>query len=108
MFLIFVSEIISDSPLGKDELRLGGVLFYLFAQAANVHVHRAQIAQIVVLPDGFQKLFAAENRAAIRGEQLQKVELLGREVDFLLADGDRAAVGVEGSFSGCMWCNCRF
>ena len=60
-----------------------------------MHVHRAQVAQIVVLPDGFQKVFAAENLAAVADEQLKQIEFLRREVDLLLADGHRAVVQVD-------------
>ncbi len=94
-FLILVSKIVANSPLGEDVLRLAGYALNLFAQAANVHVYGAQIAQVVVLPDGLQQVFTAEDLAAVGGEELQKIKLLGGEVDLLAADGDAAVVQVQ-------------
>ena len=92
--LILVSEIVAHSPLGEDVFRLTGDLFNLFAQAANVHVYRAEVAQVVVFPDGFQQVFPGKDLAAIGDKQVQKVELLGREVDLFAADGYGTVVHV--------------
>lgn len=80
---VLVGEIVSNSPLGKDEFRLRSVSFNLFTQTADVDIDCAGIAHIVVLPDGLQHGFTAEHFAAVVDEQLQQVELLGGQTNLL-------------------------
>ena len=94
-FVIFVREIVTHSPLGENEFRLRRVALDLLPQAADVHVHGAQIAQIVVLPDGFQQVLAGKHLAAFGREQLQKVKLLRSQVDLAPIDGHRAVGQVD-------------
>ena len=42
--LVLVGEIVAHLPFREDKLRFIGVALNLLAQAADVHVHRAQIA----------------------------------------------------------------
>ena len=72
--LILVSEIVAHSPLGEDILRLAGHLFNLLAQAADVHVYRAKIAQVIVFPNGLKQVFPGKDLAAIGDKQVQKVK----------------------------------
>ena len=63
--LILIGEIVAHSPLGEDEFRLGGVALDLFTQPADMHIHRARVAGVIVLPYGFQQGLAADLLAAV-------------------------------------------
>src|SRR5512140_345723 len=51
-----------------DTFRISRILFDLLAQPANVHIHRARIAGIVVTPDLLEQSFTTERRARIANE----------------------------------------
>ena len=53
-----------------------------------MHVHRAGVAHVIVLPHRFQHGFPAEHLAPVGDEQLQQIKFLGRQADFLAAQGD--------------------
>ena len=53
-----VLEIVANSPLGQNMLRLGRIFFELFAQPPDMHVHRADLAADVVAPDRVEQRLA--------------------------------------------------
>src|SRR5690606_30030858 len=53
----------------------------LGAEAADVHVHGAGAAEVVVAPDLLQELRAGEDPARVLGEVLQQLELLEGQVE---------------------------
>src|SRR5947209_1658064 len=88
-------ELIPDAPHRLQQLRLGGVVFDLLAQQADMHVHHALIAQEVVAPDPLQQLRPAVDDAGSAGQRVQQVELQRREVDGRAALGDPAPRQVD-------------
>ena len=60
-----------------------------------MNVDRAQIAEIIVLPDGLKKVFTAENLAAVVYKHLQKVEFLGGQVCQLTGTGGVSRVEIQ-------------
>src|SRR5919198_1744135 len=88
-------ELIPDAPHRLQQFRLGGVIFDLLAQQADVHVHHALIAEEVVAPDALQQLRPAVDDAGSAGQRAQQVELQRREVDRRPALGDPATRQVD-------------
>src|ERR687884_1395850 len=88
-------ELIPDAPHRLQQFRLGGVIFDLLAQQADVHVHHALIAEEVVAPDALQQLRPAVDDAGSAGQLAQQVEFQRREVDGCPALADPAARQVD-------------
>src|SRR5918911_1042383 len=63
----FLAENIPDTPRGVDELGVAGVALDLLAQVADVHVHRALVAELVA-PHPPEQSAAREHPARARGE----------------------------------------
>ncbi len=62
-------------------------------QAADVHIHRARIALIVIAPHEVKQRLAAVHLAGVLHQKQDQVKLLHRELD-LLAALHRAALGL--------------
>jgi hypothetical protein len=60
-----------------------------------VHVHRARVAGERVAPDALEQLVARQHEALVVEQLPEEVELLGRELDLLLADPHLAPAGVD-------------
>ena len=45
-----------------------GIVLYLFAQPADMHVERARVTQVICVPNFFHQLLAAEDLAWIAHE----------------------------------------
>lgn len=67
----------------------------LCAQAANVDIDSAGAALVEGAPNGVQKLVAAQGAPRVLDEVAEQGKLLGRELQRLLADLDRAGGEVE-------------
>src|SRR5262245_26860918 len=65
--------------------RLGRVHLHLLAQPRHVHRHRRRIAQIGVVPYPIEQLLAAEHLARMAGQEVEQLELVGTQLDHLLA-----------------------
>ena len=55
----------------------------LFAQPADVHVHRPRAAGVVIAPDVGEEQVARQHAPPVLQQVLQQQELLGGELDFL-------------------------
>ena len=53
-----LGKVVAHAPLRDDVFGGGGVALELFAQAADVHVHGADIALIVIAPHEVEQLLA--------------------------------------------------
>ena len=93
--LVLVGEIVTNLPLRQNEFGLVVVALDLLAQTADVHVHRAGVAGVVILPHRVQHLLAGEGTAAVGDEQLQQIELLGGQTDGLVAQGAGALEQID-------------
>src|SRR5690606_156727 len=100
-----LAEVVARSSLGENETRVAGMLFDLFPEPADGHVHGADIPMVPVAPYVFQKGFPAENLPGMLGQVLEQLELPGGQFDLLLAlehlvplqvDGQVPAVDVVG------------
>ena len=49
-------------------------------------VHRPRVAEVVEAPNLVKKLVAREHAVVVRGEEVDQLQLLGRQVDRLAAD----------------------
>ena len=74
---------------------MAGVELQLFAQAADMHVHGAGVALIIVAPDQIQQAFAAVNAAGVAHQKLDQVELLHRQLHVLPVLAGAAALGID-------------
>src|SRR5919197_662243 len=88
-------ELIPDAAHRLEQFRLGGVIFDLLAQQADVHVHHALITEEVVAPDALQQLRPAVDDAGSAGQLAQQVEFQRREVDGCPALADPATPQVD-------------
>ena len=52
--LVFIGEIVANSPLGEDEFGLVGITLNLLAQSADMNVYSTCVAGVIVLPYGFR------------------------------------------------------
>ena len=82
-------EIVANSPLCHDVLGLGGIALQLLADAADMHVHRADIALVVVAPDEIEQVFPGIDPVRVADEKVDEIEFLGRQIR-----QDPVAVGV--------------
>jgi len=78
-----VLEIITHAPFGDDKVGLGGVELQLLPQAADVHVHRARVALIVIAPDEIQQGLAAVDAAGVAHKQLDELIFAAGQLDRL-------------------------
>src|SRR5205823_3526921 len=85
-------DLVADPPDGHDRRGLAE----LAAELADVHVDGPRVAGEGVAPDALQELVAREDETAVVEELPEQVELLGRELDLLLADAHLAATRVHG------------
>jgi hypothetical protein len=83
-------EFIPHPPHGQDVLRLAGVDFNLFSQAADMHRDRGWIGVKLIVPNVSQQLGARKDLLGMLGEMEQEIELFCREHDGTLIDFDYA------------------
>src|SRR6266508_5781247 len=88
-------EAISEPTHGDDVTRVGRVGFDLGAQAADVDIDEAAVAEVVVLPHAVEQFFPAEHLAPVQGELAEQAELGFREVYFFAALEHLALLGDE-------------
>ena len=72
-------------------LGLGRILFQLLPQAADMDVHRPDVAAVLVGPDGVQQRLPGVDPAGVAHQEFHHIKLLGGEHDQLLS-----LVGVPG------------
>src|SRR5690606_1081621 len=82
---------------GADELLV--LRAELRAQAPHVDVDRPRPTVVVVAPDLLEELRPREDTTGVRGEALEELELLVREVDRLAAHLDGVAARVDDEVS---------
>src|SRR4029077_9602427 len=68
-------EVIADTTERFQILRVAGIAFNLFAQAADVDIDGARGDEGSLLPDGIEELIAGEDAAAMRGQILEQAKL---------------------------------
>ena len=90
-----VLEIVANSPLGQNMLRLGRIFFELFAQPPDMHVHRADLAADVVAPDRVEQRLARIYAVGIAHQKLHEVEFLRRQIDRHVLAKRAAAAAVK-------------
>ena len=90
-----VAAFIADAPYGQNILGLRRVLFYLRAQPVDVGINGVLEAGVIVAPNKIQQLRARIDPAWISGELHKKVELRGRELDFVPVNTDAALFPVD-------------
>ena len=76
-------------------LRLGRVALDLPAHALDERVDAALGDVGVVSPDAPHQRFAAEDDPLVAREQVQQLELVGRQIDFALAEPRVAPRGID-------------
>src|SRR6476659_1122684 len=86
-----VSDLVSDAPDSGNRT----VVAELAPQLAHVHVHRAGVPRKRVAPHPLQQLVPGQYESAVVEQLPEQVELLGRQLHLLAADGDLAAAGVD-------------
>src|SRR6476661_7231130 len=74
-------EFVADTPDGLDVARAHGVRLDLLAQASDVDGHGAAVAEMGVVPDVVEELFAGEDLTRARRQEVQQIELLGGQLD---------------------------
>src|SRR6266542_3171178 len=84
-------HLVADAPDGDDWRGFAE----LAAQLANVHVDRARVAGERVAPDALEQLVARQHQPAVVEQLPEQVELLRRELHFLVADAYLAATCVD-------------
>ena len=73
-------EIVPNSPLCHNMFRNGRIVFQLFTDPPNMHVHRANIAAIIIAPDNVQQLLTGVDSVRIADQQLNQIEFLCGEL----------------------------
>ena len=68
---------VADAPDGLQEPRVRRVLLDVAPQPVDVDIDRAGLAGVVVAPDAFQQLVAAEHLAGVAQQERQQLERLG-------------------------------
>src|SRR5215218_2116147 len=84
-------DLVADAPDGHDRRRVAE----LAAELPNVHVDGARVARERVPPDALEQLVARQHEALVVEQLPEQIELLGSELDLLLADPDLPAAGVD-------------
>src|SRR5918996_1273437 len=80
-------HLVADAPHGHDRRRVAE----LPAQLADVDVDGARVTGERVAPDALEQLVASEYEPLVVEQLPEQVELLGGELDLLLADAHLAA-----------------
>ena len=75
--------------------RVARIALDLLAQTADVYVHGADVAGVLVAPHNVQQVFTAVYFIRVKYQQLQDIKLLCRQVDLLSVDEDAAALAVQ-------------
>src|SRR6476661_9668372 len=88
-----VVQRIAGAAHGPDRILLAAGIEQ-FAQAADVHIHRAFVDINVAAPDAVQQLLPAEHAAWMLQEKLQQAILGRTEVDRTSRTGDPAFLAV--------------
>src|SRR5260370_18430433 len=76
------AHLVADAPHRDDRRPIAE----LAAQLAHMHVDRARLARERIAPDASEQLIASEDKAAVVEQLPQQIELLWRQLDFLLCD----------------------
>src|SRR5579859_2023992 len=90
---------VPDAPQSFEILRVVGVAFDLFAQAADVDVDRARSDKGSFLPDGVEKLIPRENTAAVCGEVFEQAKLSNGSQNVAAANLDGHGRGIDFQFT---------
>src|SRR5947208_16741381 len=85
------ADLVADAPDGHDRRGLAE----LAAQLPHVDVHGAGIPGEGVAPDALEQLVPCQDEPAVIEQLPQQVELLRRELDFLVPHLDLAPAGVD-------------
>ena len=93
--LLFVAELVANSPNGQDHLRVFRVLFDLGSQTIDVGIDSAVITFIGVVPDFFEQVLTRENPPRVRCEEPQEVKLFGSKLHLAFSDSYFASRGID-------------
>src|SRR5581483_7182651 len=89
------ADLVAHAPHRDDRRRIAE----LAAQLPHVNIDRPRVAREGVAPDALEQLIAREHETAVVEQLPEKVELLRRELDLLVADLRLAPAGVDGELA---------
>ena len=73
-------ELVAHAPNCAQVAWPRGVYIDLLTESAHVNCHRATVTTVAVVPDVLEELLAREALLGMRGEEVEKVELFGGEM----------------------------
>ena len=68
---------VADAAHRLDQARVRGVFLQFLAEPADMDIHGACVADVIVTPDVMQQLVAGENCPTVAHEIREQLELLG-------------------------------
>ena len=74
------AKIVTNAALGHNNLWLGRVILYLFAESSDCNIHSADIAVILIIPYAFKQALEAKTTVLI---DIYKIKFADSEVDKL-------------------------
>src|SRR5579863_9204091 len=88
-------EAVSNPGFGNDVARRGGVGLEFLAELAHEDAKVFDLLGVLPAPDRRQKRAVVYNLAGAARQIDEKIELLGREADFIVTDGNLMRTGVD-------------
>ena len=84
MRLLQKLEFITDAPNSFEKPFIGNAIEF-FAQAFDVNVYCARVAEVIKAPNFIEQLVTGENAVIVGSKEIEELEFLGRNINALAA-----------------------